>query len=325
MSLSEFDLIREYFSNQTWGREDVALGVGDDCALLRPPAGMELVVTSDTLVEGVHFQKDADPEALGHKSLAVNLSDLAAMGADPAWVTLALTIPETDSAWLRAFSNGFLSLARKHDVALIGGDTTQGPLSITVTAQGFVQPGSALMRSGAKAGDLIYVSGSIGDASLALLARQGGYVVETGMKELEQRLDRPQPRLAVGRFITQIASSAIDISDGLIADLGHICEQSSVGARVLLDKIPLTPQVSDYLQLGGSWDRVIAGGDDYELCFTVPKEKIELLNQSGTNLECRLTQIGELVSEPGVSCIMGDGTVLENTGAGYQHFSDVTT
>jgi thiamine-monophosphate kinase len=282
---------------------------------------MELVITSDTLVEDVHFQKSVDPEALGYKSLAVNLSDLAAMGAEPAWVTLALTLPETDPSWLKAFSSGFLSLANEYDVALIGGDTTRGPLSVTVTAHGFVQPGSALMRSGAKAGDHIYVSGSIGDASLALLARQGSYVVEKGLVELERRLDRPQPRLTVGRSLVDIASSAIDVSDGLIADLGHICDRSGVGARVFLNRIPLTNQVQDYLQQGGSWDRVIAGGDDYELCFTVPQDKIDLLNEVSTNLDCKLTPVGEIVSTPGISCIMDDGALLDNPGDGYQHFS----
>lgn len=321
MSLAEFDLIRDYFSNQSYDREDVVLGVGDDCALLTPPAGMELVVTSDTLVEEVHFQQGTDPRALGHKSLAVNLSDLAAMGATPAWVTLALTLPETDPVWLKSFSSGFLSLAEKHGVALVGGDTTRGPLSFTVTAHGFVRPGTALRRSGASVGDRIFVTGTLGDGALALLARQGVCSVENGLAELERRLDLPQPRLAVGNRLVGVANSAIDISDGLVADLGHICEQSSVGARVLLENIPVTSQVAEYLQQGGSWSTVVAGGDDYELCFTLPPEKLDLLDEVRPILDCELTQVGEIVSEQGVSCIMQDGTVLDCAGSGYQHFT----
>lgn len=321
MPPSEFDLIREYFSNQTAGRGDVLLGVGDDCALLRPPAGMELAVTTDTLVEGVHFSGGVGPEALGHKALAVNLSDLAAMGAEPAWVTLALTLPAADPDWLKSFIRGFYDLAGRHQVALIGGDTTCGPLSITVTAHGFVEPGAALRRGGAKVGDLIYVTGTLGDAALALLSRQGEYSPEAGLAELEQRLDRPQPRLFTGRSLRGIAGSAIDVSDGLMADLGHICEESGVGARLYLDRIPLTPYADEYLQQGGSWDTIIAGGDDYELCFTVPPEKVESLDEIRFDLECDVVEIGEIVADPGISCIMADGTLLDNTGSGYQHFS----
>ncbi len=320
MSLSEFDLIRKYFSNHTSNREDVILGVGDDCALLKPPAGMELVVTSDTLVESVHFDLGADPEALGHKSLAVNLSDLAAMGAEPAWVTLALTLPQADPEWLRAFSFGFSSLAAKHGVILIGGDTTRGPLSITITAHGFVKPGAALRRSGAMVGDLIYVTGTLGDAALALLCRQGGYVLENSRADLELHLDRPQPRLRTGCSILGIASSAIDVSDGLVSDLGHICEQSEVGARVKLGDIPISPPVRGYLQQSGDWNIVIGGGDDYELCFTVPPRNLHILDEIRADMDCDLVQIGEIVSEPGISFIMVDGTVLDNPGFGYQHF-----
>lgn len=321
MSLSEFDLIKEYFSKQTSGRGDVVLGIGDDCAVLQPPAGMELVVTTDTLVEGIHFDKGVDPEALGHKSLAVNLSDLAAMGAKPAWVTLALTLPESNSDWLQAFSRGFLSLATEHGVALVGGDTTRGPLTITVTAHGFVEPGAVLRRGGARVGDLIYVTGSLGDAALALLVRQGGCSIATGLADLEQRLDRPQPRIHAGRSIVGIASAAIDVSDGLISDLGHICEQSGVGARLELEQIPLSTPVREYLKRGGRWATVISGGDDYELCFTVPPQRTSLLDEIRSDLDCDLVQVGKIVSYQGVSCIVADGTTLDDLGSGYQHFS----
>ncbi len=321
MPLAEFDLIREFFSHSAAGRDDVVLGVGDDCALLQPPTGMELAITSDTLVEGVHFAVGADPEALGHKSLAVNLSDLAAMGAEPAWVTLALTLPSSDSNWLQAFSRGFLSLAKRHGVALIGGDTTSGPLSISVTAHGFVEPGAALRRSGASAGDHIYVTGSLGDAGLALLARQGDYTVESGMTQLEQRLDRPQPRLDVGRAMSHIASAAIDISDGLISDLGHICERSDIGARLFLDRIPISPQIKAYLQQGGSWGTVVAAGDDYELCLTIPPDKEPLLQAIQADLDCDLVRVGEVVSGSGVTCVQCDGGAVLELDSGYQHFT----
>lgn len=321
MSLSEFDLIREYFSNQSPSRDDVILGVGDDCALLQVPTGIELVVTTDSLVEGIHFAADVDPEALGHKSLAVNLSDLAAMGAEPSWVTLALTLPQSDKDWLEAFSRGFLSLAQQHNVALIGGDTTRGPLSISVTAHGLVTPGAALRRSGANVGDLIYVSGTLGDAALALLNRQGKFPVETGLAELEQRLDWPQPRLDIGRSMLGIASAAIDISDGLISDLGHICEQSCVGARLILEQIPISNQISTYLQHGGDWATVLAAGDDYELCITVPPTQQSLLEDIRTNLDCELALVGEIVPGSGVDCIQADGSILTDSISGYDHFS----
>ncbi len=320
MPLAEFDLIREFFSHSAADRDDVVLGVGDDCALLQPPVGMELAVTSDTLVEGVHFAADADPEALGHKSLAVNLSDLAAMGAEPAWVSLALTLPSSNFDWLQAFSRGFLSLAKEHGVALIGGDTTSGLLSISVTAHGFVRPGAALRRSGASAGDQIYVTGTLGDAALALLARQGSYTVESGVAHLEQCLDRPQPRLSVGLALGQIATAAIDISDGLLSDLGHICACSGVGARVLLERIPISAQVRSYLQQGGSWGTVVAAGDDYELCLTIPPGKDSLLRDIKADLDCDLARVGEVVSGSGVTCIDSEGRTISDLGSGYQHF-----
>ncbi|MGB5467180.1 MAG: thiamine-phosphate kinase, partial [Sedimenticolaceae bacterium] len=241
MSVSEFDLIRDYFARATGARADVLLGIGDDCALLRPPPGLALAVSVDTLVAGRHFLVDADPLHLGHKALAVNLSDLAAMGAQPAWATLALTLPQVDRNWLRAFMDGFAALAATHDVQLVGGDTTRGPLSITVQVHGFVDSLLALRRSGARAGDRIMVSGTVGDAGLALQLMQqnpGGGSVDS---RLSRRLDRPTPRVALGRLLVGQASAAIDVSDGLIADLGHICDASGVGARVELARLPLSP------------------------------------------------------------------------------------
>jgi thiamine-monophosphate kinase len=321
MPLAEFDLIREFFSSSTASRGDVVLGVGDDCALLQPPAGMEMAVTTDTLVEGVHFPSGTDPEALGHKALAVNLSDLAAMGATPAWASLALTMPASDPGWLKGFSGGFLTLAQIHNVALIGGDTTSGPLSITITAHGFVEPGLALRRSGARAGDRIYVTGSLGDAGLALLALQGGYPAGDGLAQLQRRLDCPQPRLAAGKAMKGIATAVIDISDGLVSDLGHICNRSGVGAMVHLDQIPTSPQVQAYLQQGGEWGTVVAAGDDYELCITVPPAQESRLDSIRPSLECDLTPVGEITANTGVSFILPDGGVAARLASGYQHFT----
>ncbi len=322
MSLSEFDLIAKYFSGAGSERTDVLLGVGDDCALLHPPADRELAVTTDTLVEGVHFLSAADPEGLGHKALAVNLSDLAAMGAEPAWVTLALTLPAADPDWLQGFSRGFLGLARDFGVQLAGGDTTRGPLSITVTAQGFVEPGKALRRDGARPGDLIYVTGTIGDAAVALLELQGAYRSLRDGADLRARLERPIPRVEAGRALAGLAGAAIDISDGLLSDLGHICERSGVGADLDLARIPLSPGVSGYLDQGGEWERVLAGGDDYELCVTVAPDRADTLETLGKRLDCGLTPVGTVTAESGIRCRLGDGSELHVFHPGYEHFTD---
>jgi thiamine-monophosphate kinase len=322
LALSEFDLIKKYFTPSDSPGESVILGVGDDCALLQPPAGKELVVTIDTLVEGVHFAAGADPEGLGHKALAVNLSDLAAMGAEPAWVTLALTLPESDPLWLEGFSRGFLALATASGVRLVGGDTTRGPLSITVAAHGFVEPGEALRRDGARPGDLVYVTGTIGDGAVALLAQQGRYRPQQGEEELRMRLQRPTPRLDAGRALTGIATAAIDLSDGLVADLGHICERSGTGAELNLQAVPLSPAVRAYLQQGGEWQRVLTGGDDYELCFTLPPSRSNALESLQQQLDYHLTPIGRVVSETGLHWRMADGSELQLTSPGYEHFKD---
>jgi thiamine-monophosphate kinase len=322
LALSEFDLIEKYFIQSGPPGGNVTLGVGDDCALLQPPIGKELAVTIDTLVEGVHFAAGADPEGLGHKALAVNLSDLAAMGAEPAWVTLALTLPQSDAAWLQGFSRGFLALASASGVRLVGGDTTRGPLSITVAAHGFVEPGKALRRDGARSGDLVCVTGTIGDGGLALLAQQGRYRPPQGSDDLSLRLQRPTPRIEAGRALVDIATAAIDLSDGLLSDLGHICERSGVGAELNLEAIPLSAAVTEYLQQGGEWERVLSGGDDYELCFTAPPQKLDALEALGRELDCSLTPVGCVVSEPGVRCLAADGSELSLTNSGYEHFQD---
>ncbi len=319
MALSEFDLIARYFTSGP-RREDVLLGVGDDCALLRPPPGMELAVTTDTLVAGVHFLPDTDPEALGHKALAVNLSDLAAMGAEPAWVSLALTLPTSDPLWLEPFSRGFLALAEACGVQLIGGDTTRGPLAISVTAHGFVAAGRALRRDGARPGDHIYVSGALGDAALALRIRRGEYDSPQDESDLLPRLERPSPRIETGQGLVGIASAAIDISDGLVADLGHICERSGVGADLVLEQVPLSPAVARFLNEGGSWELVLAGGDDYELCFTIPPHRESELAVLQQDMDCGLTRIGTITEGRVVHCRFANGDEIEIGRGGYEHF-----
>jgi thiamine-monophosphate kinase len=320
MILSEFDLIERYFRCCGASRNDVALGVGDDAALLRVPAGMELVVTLDTLVEGVHFLPGCDPRALGHKALAVNLSDLAAMGAEPAWVMLALTLPQSEPAWLEAFSDGFCRLARDSGVQLVGGDTTRGPLAVSVAAKGLVPAGQALRRSGARPGDLVFVSGELGSAGLGLQALRDGIAVDD-LDYLRERLERPQPRLALGRGLRGLASAAIDISDGLLADLGHILEASGVGAVVELERLPLCAPVAACIERSADWSLPLSGGDDYELCFTLPPGNLPVLEKLVVELPHPVSLIGTITREPGLHIRGLDGRGYRPTASGYEHFT----
>jgi thiamine-monophosphate kinase len=321
VALSEFELIKRYFSAITLPRDDVLLGIEDDCALLRVPNGMQLAVTMDTLVAGIHFFPDVDPEALGHKALAVNLSDLAAMGAEPAWVTLALTLPESDETWLAGFSRGFAALAQRHAVQLVGGDTTRGPLAITVQAHGLLPPGQGMRRAGARVGDLIYVTGSLGDAGLALRKRRQGLPWEAVDSSLQQRLERPEPRVAAGLALRGIATAAIDISDGLLADLGHILEPSGVGAEIHLSRIPLSDEVKTALHEERDWSLPLTTGDDYELCFTLPPGGEAEIEEVSDRLALPMTRIGVIEAKPGLRCLREDATLWEHAGNGYDHFS----
>lgn len=309
--MGEFDLIRRHLAGLAPEGTGIRLGIGDDAAWLQPPPGRELVMTLDTLVAGRHFFPDTDPEALGHKALAVNLSDLAAMGAEPLWALLSLTLPEADDAWLAALARGMGKLARRHGLALVGGDTCRGPLAISLQLTGSVAPGKALLRSGGRPGDRLYVTGTLGDAALALNIMQKG---EHPPDELLARLERPQPRLAEGQALVGIASACIDISDGLISDLNHLCQASGCGARVELAKLPLTPAVRQ--RLAGDWQPVLAGGDDYELCFAVPEEEIQALAASG--IAC--TPIGQLTPGQGVTVVDEQGRELP-TMQGWDHFA----
>ena len=320
--MSEFDLIRTHFARLGTSRDDVILGVGDDCALLRVPAGCELAVSIDTLVAGVHFLPEVNPEALGHKALAVSLSDLAAMGAEPAWATLALTLPadlpSTRPDWVDAFCRGLDALALEQGVALVGGDTTSGPLAISIQVHGFVPQGQAVRRQGAGPGDLVCVSGTLGDAGLALRAILAGLAPPDGLRA---RLERPTPRVAAGLALRGQASAMIDCSDGLAADLGHILEASGVGADLRLADLPLSPDVARAVAAAGDWALPLASGDDYELCFTLPAQSRGALPELARTAGCPLAVIGLIREGRGLRCWLPDGGEFHLGRTGYDHFA----
>jgi len=314
--MSEFDLIKKYFTRSTPSAE---LGVGDDAALLRVSDGKELAISTDMLVSGTHFFPDADPFLLGHKTLAVNLSDLAAMGAVPRWATLSLSLPSEDEDWLKRFSEGFFTLADDNGVELIGGDTTRGPLNLCVTIMGEVPAGRALRRDGAKVGDDIWVSGKLGQAALGLANLQGkfkfyGEVRDACLKALHQ----PQPRVSLGLALRGIANSTIDISDGLLADLGHILERSNVGAEIEIESLPI---VDDGVEKDVAQQCALAGGDDYELCFTAPENQRDVLIALAEQLKFPLTRIGHITTALGCVVRDGKGKAMKIEKGGYDHFA----
>jgi thiamine-monophosphate kinase len=315
---SEFDLIRRFFTRPA---PQAVLGVGDDAALIQPSAGMELAVSTDMLVSGHHFYPDADPFQLGYKSLAVNLSDIAAMGGNPRWATLALAFPEADEHWLAAFAEGFFSIAQEFGVDLIGGDTTRGPLIISVTIMGEVPAGQALRRSGAQVGDDVWVSGQLGDAALALAHLQQRIVLSLhDAAACLPLLHMPKPQVALGQRLLGLAQSAIDISDGLAADLGHILEASGVAAEIEFAALPVSATLREYLHLPEARRCVLAGGDDYQLCFTVPswrrEEVLEISRQLGLPLAC----VGRIVAGAGLRVLDQEGQPMALEEAGFDHF-----
>jgi thiamine-monophosphate kinase len=314
--MSEFDLIRRHFIRAT---PNALLGVGDDAALLQVSAGNVLAVSTDMLVCGTHFFVDADPYLLGHKALAVNLSDLAAMGATPRWATLALSLPSADEAWLERFSAGFFALAQRHQLGLVGGDTTRGPLNLCVTIMGEVPASLALRRDGAKVGDEVWVSGNLGDAALALAHLQGRvHLPDSEFDAVAKALHQPQPRVALGLALRGIANSAIDVSDGLLADLGHILAASGVGAELELAAMPVSVVMRSQPALAQRC--VLAGGDDYELCFTAAAQHHDELLRIAKLLNLPLTCIGKVVA--GKDCIVHDapGSSIQIESGGYDHF-----
>lgn len=316
--VSEFGLIHRFFTRVTPG---AVLGVGDDAALVTINKGMELAVSTDMLVSGTHFFPDTDPFFLGHKALAVNLSDMAAMAAQPRWATLALSLPEVDEVWLEKFSAGLFALADEHHVELVGGDTTRGPLNLCITIMGEVPHGAALRRSGAQVGDDIWVSGVLGDAALALAHIQGR--MQLAAKDFvvcASALQQPMPRVALGLALRGVARSAIDISDGLLADLGHILECSNVGAEIAFADLPISCALRPYLEQPLVKHCVLAGGDDYELCFTVPVAYRADVEKAAGNLGLLLTRIGTITAEKKCIVRAADGSIINIEESGYAHF-----
>ena len=316
--MSEFSLIDLLKQRNQIARKDVSQGIGDDCACVSVPDGYELAITVDTLIEGVHFPVGTSAHAIGFKSLAVNLSDLAAMGAEPAWVSLAISLPKDDAEWLNSFAEGFFALAQTLNVQLIGGDTTRGPLSITIQAHGFIPRGQAITRGGAKPGDYICVTGTLGEPGLELLRLGGKPQTHTALN----RLNYPEPRVAAGMALRGVASAAIDISDGLIADLGHILDASGVGARLTLEDIPLPQSLREDQDPAKMLELALTAGDDYELCFTIPERQIDTVNALQYQLNLPIKHIGNIQEQPGLRMHRQDGVPLEISAGGFDHFAE---
>jgi thiamine-monophosphate kinase len=319
MSVPEFKLIKKYFNGTFNKVPGVICGIGDDAAVVSVPRGVQLVISMDTLVSGVHFPEKTTPQDTGYKALAVNLSDMAAMGAEPRWITLSLTMPENDESWLEKFMEGFGELAQQYTLGLIGGDLSRGPLSITVQIHGFIPAGKSIYRSGAQTGDLIYVSGTLGDAGLALgLLEKEKLSANKYCKYLLQRLNRPVPRISLGLALRGIATSAIDISDGILADLEHIITASNKGAIVRIKQLPMSAALQEN-KTYNLIDIVLTSGDDYELCFTVsPEHKTEIENI--LSIDCQLSCIGYITDQAGIQLLKEDGKPYHTSARAYTHF-----
>ena len=320
--MGEFDLIARYFTRPA---RRAVLGVGDDCALWQPQTGMQWAISTDLLVEGRHFLSTVSPQRLGHKALAVNLSDLAACGAKPLAFTLSLALPRIDEAWLKGFSEGMLALADLHQCELIGGDTTHGPLTIGITVFGEVPPGDALLRGGAQAGDDIYISGSVGDARLALEVFRGNLSVSgADFESARQRLEQPEPRVSLGMALRGIANACIDVSDGLAGDLGHILKASQTGAVLTTDWIQDSAAISTALQalpFARRLDMALAGGDDYELLFTAPPDLADAVQEAANDSDVSITCIGRITKGSGLQVLDAHGVPMSRRFASFDHFS----
>lgn len=317
VALSEFGIIRKFFADLDLGSAQVLQGVGDDCALLASPEpGYQLAMSTDTLLAGVHFPGDSAPDAVAKRALAVNLSDLNAMGAEPFAFTLAITLPSADAHWLQQFAQGLRQQAEIYNIPLVGGDTTRGPLAVTVNIIGQVPQGLALLRSGASPGDAVYVSGTLGDAAAALHVLQHGGTNPADAEYLLRRFYAPEVDFALGGALRGIASAAIDISDGLLADLGHILRASRVGAVIHVDAVPRSAELLRVASRQQALDWALSGGDDYRLCFTVPAGHADRFRQRG--LQC--TRIGEIVAGERLQCLTASGEPYQIDSSGYQHF-----
>jgi thiamine-monophosphate kinase len=320
MPATEFEIIERYFRQAAKQSKSVVCGIGDDAAVVELPPGQQLVVSTDTLVSGVHFFQDADPSDVGYKSLAVNMSDMAAMGADPLWVTMCLTLPDNNIDWIRKFADGFFTLADRYSVSLVGGDLTHGPLSISIQIMGAVPAGKALKRSGAKPGDLVYVTGRLGLAALAVAVLKGETTIYQQPPSIcLDKLNRPVPRLEIGSRLRGIAGAVIDISDGLAGDLGHILDASSAGAEIELNKVPVAAELRK-LDAAAMWQYALNGGDDYELCFTLPVTQQEKLEQAILKLDFPVTCIGRIIKSNGITWLQGGKPYKEIVSGGYRHF-----
>ena len=320
--MGEFDLIKRYFSRKSLQNE-VILSVGDDCAITSISAGYQLAITTDTLVEGTHFLPSISPAALAYKSVAVNLSDLAAMGATPTWVSLALTLPEIKEAWLAEFSQSLFAILDRYSMSLIGGDTTKGPLSITLTAQGFLPENQGLFRHQAKVGDWIFVSGFLGDSAAGLdLLLKNRKIENESDRYLIQRHLRPTPRVELGLALRSFSCCALDISDGLLADLGHILERSQVGAEIYLENLPLSHHLCTQYEQTQAEKFALTGGEDYELCFTVSEEKREEMEQVLRSQGIKVTCIGQILpATSGLNLLKNGKKMALPTHIGFDHFS----
>jgi thiamine-monophosphate kinase len=317
MGLGEFELIERYFTRPA---RRAVLGVGDDCAVLAPTPGMQLCVSSDMLVEGRHFLSSVAPQRLGHKALAVNLSDLAACGAEPLACTLALALPRADEVFLQGFADGLWALAERHAIELVGGDTTAGPLNICITAIGQVPAGQALLRSGARAGDELWVSGTLGDARAALEVLRGTLDVPgNAFTALRRAMELPEPRLALGQRLRGVASSAIDLSDGLLGDLGHVLRRSAVGARLDVDALPRSTQLAA-LPAAVQQECLLHGGDDYELLFTAAPARREAVLAAAREADVPVSCIGRIEAGGGLVVTDGRGQTLDVERGGFDHF-----
>jgi thiamine-monophosphate kinase len=317
--MGEFDLIKQFFKRGV-PQPGVVMGIGDDCAVLAPTPATQWLVSSDMLVEGRHFLSTVDPQRLGHKALAVNLSDLAACGATPRAFTLALALPRADPVWLAGFSQGLFALADAHGIALVGGDTTQGPLNICITVIGEAPAGAALLRSGAGVGDDLYVSGQLGDARLALQVFRGTLsLAGESFEQVRRAMECPQPRVALGQALRGVASSAIDISDGLLGDLGHILQASGVGARLSVDELPRSAVLAT-LPLALQREFGLAGGDDYELLFTALPTVRAAVQQAALRSATPLTRIGHIEVAAGLRLVDAQGQILPLSFSSFDHF-----
>jgi len=323
MSASEFQLINKFFAKQNQNRDDVIIGIGDDCAILRPKPNELLAVSIDTSVEGVHFPVNTPAQCIGHKTLAVSLSDMAAIGADPQWVTLAITLPTADESWIANYCQGFFNLANRYNVQLVGGDLSKGNLTITTQLHGSIPQEDILKRSGANIGDLIYVTGTIGAAGLGLLIKQQSINIPSELKEETpnyiHKLECPEPRIEVGLALRGIATAVIDVSDGLAADLGHILKASKVGAQINLENLPVSKGFNLLKDQLNQWQHALTAGDDYELCFTAPVSHQEKIAAIAIKTHTPINQIGIITESTSLQCV-DNGELISLELKGFEHF-----